>query len=160
MPLFRVDIFKSLIDALKANNYSGTDIFVFPYDWRLNLKDTIIKLEEKIQDIKYQNDTQKIDIVAHSMGGLLIKDYIREYGDSSIDKLIFVGTPHIGAPKAGKTILEGDRLGIPWLNTESVKTVAQNSPALYQLIPNEKYFNIFQGYLKQLGFNNEIVENH
>ncbi|MEK9185599.1 MAG: hypothetical protein AAB863_02375, partial [Patescibacteria group bacterium] len=91
----------------------------------------------------------KVNIIAHSMGGLLVKDYLNQYGKESVDKLIFVGTPHLGAPKAGKILLEGDRFSIPWLEEDRIQEIAENSPSLHQLLPNQTYFNEFQGYLKK-----------
>ena len=36
--------------------------------------------------------------VAHSMGGLLAREYLRQNGTGNLDALITVGTPHFGAP--------------------------------------------------------------
>ncbi len=93
----------------------------------------------------------KVNIIAHSMGGLLAKDYINSYGKDSIDKLIFVGTPHLGAPKSARVLLAGDNMGIPWLNSDRVKEVVHNSPASYELLPGNSYFNSFQGYIQKSG---------
>ena len=42
-----------------------------------------------------------MDLVAHSMGGLVARQYVQsgEY-ENDVDQLIFLGTPHRGAPKA------------------------------------------------------------
>lgn len=150
VPVLNVNIFEDLETELKENNYKNDQsLFFFPYDWRLDLDDTKELLKEKIEAVKAETGKEKVNIVAHSMGGLLTKAYIEAYGEGSIDKLIFVGTPHLGAPKAGKVLLEGDRFSIPWLEEDRIKELAKNSPALHQLLPNETYFNTFQGYLKQ-----------
>jgi hypothetical protein len=146
------DIFKSLIQDIETDGYQeNTNLFFFPYDWRLDLSNTKDLLKQKIDEIKTQTGAQKVDIVAHSMGGLLVKDYMNSYGKGSVDKLIFVGTPHLGAPKAGKTLVAGDSFSIPWLNGDRIKEIAANSPALHELIPNQTYFNEFQGYFKKFG---------
>lgn len=150
VPFLNINIFKDLFDDLVENGYpQDLDLFLFPYDWRLNLDNTKDLLKDKIEEIKSQTGAPKINIIAHSMGGLLVKDYINFYGKNSIEKLIFVGTPHLGAPKAGKVLLEGDNLSIPWLEEERIKEVAKNSPALHQLLPNPNYFTNFQGYIYQ-----------
>ncbi len=149
----KIDIFDSLIINLKNNNYQeNKNLFFFPYDWRLNMDSTKDLLNQKIEEVKTQTGKDKVDIIAHSMGGLLVEDYINQYGKDSIDKLIFVGTPHLGAPKAGKILLEGDRFSIPWLEEDRIKEIAQNSPALYELLPSPTYFNNFSGYLKPYSF--------
>jgi len=142
-----VDIFERLISDLEQQKYiNGENYFTFPYDWRLDLKKSRELLKEKIAESK--KGFNKIDIVAHSMGGLLVKDYIKQYGSENINKLILVGTPHLGAPKAAKTLLEGDT-DIPMniLNKNTMKQLSLNMPTIYQLLPNQKYFDIFNGYI-------------
>src|SRR3990167_10664539 len=150
LPLLNINIFKDLHDDLGDSEYvTDQNLFLFPYDWRLNLDSTKDMLNTKIEEIKTQTGADKVDIIAHSMGGLLAKDYINSYGKDSIDKLIFVGTPHLGAPKARKVILAGENFSIPWLEEERLKELAKNSPALHQLLPNQKYFDSFLGYIQK-----------
>lgn len=149
---YEIDIFNSLELNLKTTGYEKDQTyFFFPYDWRLNLETTKTLLNQKIEELKLQ--TGKVDIVAHSMGGLLTKAYLDTYGNDAVDKLIFVGTPHLGAPKAGKVLLQGDRFGIPWLENDRIKEIAENSPAIHQLLPSKTYFSQFQGYIKVYGDN-------
>src|SRR3989344_5818946 len=148
---FNVDTFKSLREDLENNNDYILDqnLFYFPYDWRLDLTDTAPLLKNKIEEIKTQTGSNKVNIVAHSMGGLLIKEYIRQNGKESIDKLIFIGTPHLGAPKAGKIIMEGDRMGIPWLEEDRVEEIGEHSVAIHELLPDQSYFNVGGPYIKR-----------
>ncbi|MBI4160759.1 MAG: right-handed parallel beta-helix repeat-containing protein [Candidatus Yanofskybacteria bacterium] len=149
VPLLDVNIFNDLQDKLESEGYIlNQDLFFFPYDWRLDLNDTASGLADKIEQIKSQTGADKVDIVAHSMGGLLTKEYIRQNGKSSIDKLIFVGTPHIGAPKAGKIVFAGDKMGIPWLAAARVKEVGEHSIAVHELLPNSSYFAVAGAYIK------------
>lgn len=146
---FNIDTFKSLKEELEKDGYSRDEnLFFFPYDWRLDLSGTADLLEEKIEEIKTQTGSDKINIIAHSMGGLLAKEYIRQKGKDSIDKLIFVGTPHVGAPKAGKTVIFGDRMGIPWLEEDRIKEIGENSIALHELLPSQQYFDTAGAYIK------------
>jgi len=150
IPIFEVNIFQDLKIVLEQNFYiENTDLFFFPYDWRLDLEDTKELLKQKIDQVKLATGFDKVNIIAHSMGGLLVKDYVSQYGENDIDKLIFVGTPHLGAPKAGKVLLEGDNFGIPWLEKSTLRSLSLNSPSAYELLPTEKYFEQFIGYLKQ-----------
>jgi pimeloyl-ACP methyl ester carboxylesterase len=147
------DTFRSLINILEDNNYVlNQNFFFFPYDWRLDLDRNNIYLKNKIQHIKDQTGFDKVDIIAHSMGGLVTEDYINQYGTQSVDKLIFVGTPHLGAPKALSGLLWGD-LNIKFgaLSKDRIKEIALNSPAIYELLPNPKYFDVYQGYVRTPG---------
>lgn len=145
-----INTFLSLRSDLVDDGYVlNQNLFYFPYDWRLDLNNTASILADKINEIKSQTGAEKINIVAHSMGGLLIKEYARQYGKESIDKLIFVGTPHLGAPKAGKIILAGDTMGIPWLEEERIEEIGEHSIAVHELLPNQSYFNLSGPYIKQ-----------
>ncbi|MDD5527824.1 MAG: Ig-like domain-containing protein [Patescibacteria group bacterium] len=148
------DFFRGLIEELENNGYEeNKDLFVFPYDWRMNLDSTTgdsqsiwqATLKQKIIDIKNQTGAEKVDIIAHSMGGLLVKDYIDKNGNDNIDKFIDIATPHLGSPSAFKILNYGDDLdinfsGIFRLNPDEVKSISQNMPSIYQLLPSRKYF--------------------
>jgi pimeloyl-ACP methyl ester carboxylesterase len=152
-PIPDLHFFDFLIQDIEKNGYTqDKDLFLFPYDWRLDLQKTKDLLKQKIEAIKLQTGSAKVDIVAHSMGGLLVKNYLNTYGKDSVNKLVFVGTPHLGAPKAGKVLLQGDRFGIPWLNDEIMKILGQNSPAVHELLPSPAYFSHYQGYIKPYKF--------
>ncbi|KKP79787.1 MAG: hypothetical protein A2271_02295 [Candidatus Moranbacteria bacterium RIFOXYA12_FULL_35_19] len=77
------------------------DLFTFGYDWEKSNIESAELLKIKIQEIKTANNWSKVDIVAHSMGGLLTREYIESenYADD-IDQLITLGTPQNGAPEA------------------------------------------------------------
>lgn len=146
---FTLDIFYTLIRELEKEGYVLNETyFVFPYDWRIDLNLTMENFRQRIDQIKTQTGKTKVDIIAHSMGGLLIKSYVNEFSGTDLDKLIFVGTPHLGAPKAAKTLLHGDRFGIYWLEEDTMRDLSRNSISAYELIPNEKYFEQFAPYIK------------
>lgn len=144
-----VNTFRLLREELESSGYVlNQDVFFFSYDWRLDLEITKEALNQKISAIKTQSDSQKVDIAAHSMGGLLTKMYLEAYGNDSVQKLIFIGTPHLGTPKSGKVLLEGDQFNIPWLEPERMKELGRNSISSYELLPNQKYFDLYNGYIK------------
>jgi|GEM_PF-3512999 len=137
----------SLIKELINNGYEeGTDLFVFPYDWRLNIEDTAVLLDQKVDEVLAQTGASKVDIVAHSQGGLVSKLYASNTSSVNIDQLILVGVPQLGAPKAFKALNYGDNMGFEFatfniLNPQRVKTITQNMPAIYQLLPSRDYLN-------------------
>ncbi|MBI2459199.1 MAG: alpha/beta fold hydrolase, partial [Parcubacteria group bacterium] len=149
------DFFAGLIDELKQNGYEeNKNLFVFPYDWRLDLNWTangmpysgFDSLKDKVEKVKAQTGASKINIIAHSMGGLVAKNYIKHYGASSVNKFIDIGTPHLGAPEALKILMYGDDLGYNFngyslLNLDRVKIISQNFPSVYQLLPSHNYFD-------------------
>jgi len=54
------------------------------------------RLGEIVELVKYRTGRDKVNIVAHSMGGLVAREYIKNGGDFSVNKLIMVGTPNHG----------------------------------------------------------------
>lgn len=110
-PIFHV--YDNLIDTLKANGYvDGVDLFTFPYDWRNSNVDTAILLRSKIASVRTLCSCAKVDLVAHSMGGLVARQYIQSPAYASdVDHLIFLGTPHLGSPKAYLTWEAGESTG-------------------------------------------------
>ncbi|MEK7167543.1 MAG: hypothetical protein AAB791_00915, partial [Patescibacteria group bacterium] len=73
--------------------------------------DTADFLKNKIAEIKVICHCDHVDIIGHSMGGLVARAYVE--GDSyqnDVDQVIFLGTPHSGAPKS-YLIWEGGEIG-------------------------------------------------
>lgn len=155
------DIFKSLIAMLGNNGYvEGQNLFVLPYDWRLSNTVNQSLLKGAIKDALAKNpDKTKVNIIAHSMGGLLVSDYIAQNPNAPIDHLFNIAVPHLGAPKAFKTLMYGDDMGfdfsigpikIPVLNSERTKIISQNMPSVYELLPSKKYVDTIGSYITDL----------
>lgn len=100
----------------KAGYERDKTLFALPYDWRKSNIYTAQLLKERIEEIKGICNCDKVNIVAHSMGGLVARAYIEgnDY-QNDVNKLIFLGTPHKGATKAylgweggdmGKTLID------------------------------------------------------
>ena len=104
------------IDTLKVHDPYGTvgwtwlverlsedpnkQIYEIPYDWRQTL-DTIWRqyIKPEIDRRKLLDDERKVDIIAHSMGGLAVRAYIQsEAYEEDIRRLIMIGTPNEGYP--------------------------------------------------------------
>jgi pimeloyl-ACP methyl ester carboxylesterase len=107
--------YDDLIATLDINHYTpGVDLFPFPYNWRNSNVETALLLKEKIDEVKEICECDKVDLVAHSMGGLVARQYIQSDAyEEDVDQLIFLGTPHLGAPKA-YLMWEGGLSGLDW----------------------------------------------
>ncbi|MFA6551913.1 MAG: hypothetical protein WCT19_00235 [Candidatus Paceibacterota bacterium] len=157
--LLNYDYTDGLIKEFKSSGYtegntSTSTLFTFPYDWRYgasgifsNGKTNIDILRQKIEEIRTLTRSDKVDIIAHSTGGLLVKKYAMDYpSDNHIDKAIFVGVPNLGAPKATKVLLEGDNFNIPFLSSDEMKKISENLPVSYDLAPSKEYTDRFGSY--------------
>jgi len=88
-------------EALANNLKTNYSVVPCPYDWRIDLDKATKFLKDKIVYALNQNkDWKKVDIVAHSMGGLIVRSYIQsEDYNHDIDKFAMVGTPNNGSLK-------------------------------------------------------------
>ncbi|MFA5125207.1 MAG: hypothetical protein WC473_05315 [Patescibacteria group bacterium] len=88
--------------ALQAAGYEeGETLFALPYEWRHSNLDTMTHLRDKINEVKEICQCDKVDLIGHSMGGLVARAYIEGpfYGND-VDKVVFLATPHRGATKS------------------------------------------------------------
>lgn len=75
-------------------------------------------LARRIDEILVATGAEKLVILAHSMGGLVARAYLRKYGSGHVAKLITLGTPHHGTTMARLSAGENGRQMVPgnaWL---------------------------------------------
>ncbi len=120
-------------------------LFTFPYDWRLDNTAHIATLRTYISRVRQLHGGAKINVVAHSMGGLLLRRYMLDYGTDDLNLVVTVGTPVWGAPQGIFRLLTGTFFGanfnapVDWLNHEALKPVMWSFPAVAQLLPSNYY---------------------
>jgi len=75
------------------------DIFYFVYDWRQDNALTAQDLNTFVTNVTTAENYPNVNIVAHSMGGLVCKSMLHQHPEvkDHIEKLIFLGTPNLGA---------------------------------------------------------------
>lgn len=78
------------------DNYYNLGSYVYITKKNDNIDTYAIRLSEIINEIKLRTDKPKINIVAHSMGGLVVRRYIQIFGTDSIDTIILIATPNSG----------------------------------------------------------------
>ncbi|MBI2655478.1 alpha/beta hydrolase [Candidatus Woesearchaeota archaeon] len=61
-----------------------------------NIDTYAIRLKELVEIVKSRTNKPKVNIVAHSMGGLVARRYIQIFGDSDVDKLVMIAAPNKG----------------------------------------------------------------
>ena len=153
------DYTDTLINEFKKQGYlEGQMLFTFPYDWRYGVSGKNVDgktnsdlLKNKIQQILQQTGSSKVDVVAHSMGGLIVKKYVQDNPTSHyIGKTVFVGVPNTGSPKAVKILLQGDNMGVLGLNDQELKKISQNMPSVYDLLPSQQYYNTKDSYIETI----------
>jgi pimeloyl-ACP methyl ester carboxylesterase len=104
----------STIQALSLGQASN--LLIFTYDWRQSNVKTANELSEFICKNQQELQNKPVVFVAHSMGGIVLKYWLAKnyhthlcnngerldqlIGSQSVKRVVFVGTPHLGAPKA------------------------------------------------------------
>ena len=95
--------YDNLIEAMdSADDYElNVNLFPMPYDWRKSNIETVDLLKEKIKDVKIKTGSERVDIVGHSMGGLVARHYVQgEDYEDDVDQVVFLNTPHQGATES------------------------------------------------------------
>lgn len=54
------------------------------------------RIKEVVDTAKYYTGKNKVVLIAHSMGGLVAREYLLKYGTQNVDTLITIGTPNHG----------------------------------------------------------------
>ena len=123
--------------------------YVFAYDWRQDNVESARALDRLIDTLRrdYRDPELRVDIVAHSMGGLIARYYQRYgtedvldgresqvslYGASRVRKLILLGTPNMGSVSSLHAFLAGEAIGFGRIPQEALATL----PSGYELFPH------------------------
>ena len=123
--------------------------YVLPYDWRQDNVRSVHALHGLIEDVRrdYNDPELKVDIIAHSMGGLIARYYLRygnrdvlggndfpisHAGARNINKLILLGTPNLGSITSLHSFLMGYPVIAGRIRTEDLATM----PSGPQLFPH------------------------
>ena len=96
-----------------------------------SIENYAIRLKEMIDVVKHRTGKDKVIIVAHSMGGLVSREYISLFGGSDVVKLITLGTPNHGIEGDVKKYcsVTGGKKECDDMNFDSVFMSRLNSPS-------------------------------
>jgi triacylglycerol lipase len=94
------------------------------------------RLAARIEDIVKATGESQITLIAHSMGGLIARAYLRGHGGARVKKLITIGSPHNGthhAYLAGGTNGRQMRPGNSWLASLAKMRVSVPFTSIYSV---------------------------
>lgn len=134
-----------LVERLEGAGYDVT-LLVYP-DYGLgDIHANAQRLANTVASVRARTGAAKVDLVAHSMGGLVSRDYVKNLGGSTkVDSLITMGTPHYGTDLAvlAKFLTFGSCIGITACNQMARGSSFLNSlNAGDDTIGNVSYTNI------------------
>jgi len=145
--------YQELIEELRHNLRPKVDlpvpVFPFGYDWRQPLADTAARLASFIDEViertklmrHYAKEdygaAPKVNLVGHSMGGLVITGYLARQGKNHrVHKVATLATPFQGSFEAVIKITTGTAdLGVDAPSSRE-REAARLTPALYSLLPS------------------------
>lgn len=134
--IFTQTVYAPFIDRLTAAGYEeGKTLFVFDYDWRLSVLDNAKRLAEFVEaEIP---GGQTIDVVTHSMGGLIARAYaLNEGGDARIARLVSAGTPWRGSVQVFELLHDGWGFANALLGgIEAFRRTVVSFPSTFELLP-------------------------
>ena len=155
---FQFRYFGTLCDYMKSHGYESKEhLFGLPYDPRLIL-DPLYRLhyfqtmKETIEESIHKNKThQKPIVVAHSLGGVLLKwfltDYVSEtWIDQHIQKIYILNSPFGGTSMALRVILSGEYY-VPMFHQE-FKDPLQKMSGIIMCLPNEHAYHPSEALVK------------
>lgn len=148
--------YNEIVEELRYNLSETADrpvpVFPFAYDWRQPLDVIEAELETFIEEVvertkllrhydeddygKKNNKPAKVNIVAHSMGGLIISGYLEKKGVSApVNKVVTLATPFQGSLESVISLSTGtSNLGTSQPSSRERET-SRMTPALYHLLP-------------------------
>lgn len=135
---FGVEDYDGLINTLKSVvKDPARQFFKFPYDWRASNRwaaealDTFVRPRLHDWQKGHGGADAKLWLVGHSMGGLVARYFLEHLGGADITRrLITIGTPHRGAPKALGALVNGMGLG-----PLDFSAVIRSFASTYELLP-------------------------
>jgi len=119
----------------ESYGWLGRAYFDEPYDFRLDNREQVPILKKKVDEVLDKTKSDKVILVAHSMGGYQARLFAEKY-PGKVKAIVFLSSPHHGAPRAYQTFTKGYNFGVPMITDEHLWEVGSNWPAGYQLMPD------------------------
>ncbi len=160
------DLYQRLILTFEQNGYIlNKDFFIYAYDWRQTMEQAGKDFKAYLDKLLPTISSGQLNIVSHSLGGLVIRSYLQQYGNGLIKKVITLGSPHQGTVLA-YPMWEGGEI---WTDNQMQKMAASylvnhcRSPlqlsakdVMHKIAPSLKDLLPTFNYLKNQGQNSFI----
>lgn len=141
------DLVEELRHDLTVAADEPVPVYPFPYDWRQPLDAVEAELEAFVEEVAartallrhyhaagYTARGGKVDMVGHSMGGLVVAGYLERTGGRRVRKVATLGTPFRGSFEAALKVITG-QAELPGESASREREAARLTPALYHLLP-------------------------
>jgi hypothetical protein len=175
-----IEAYDEIIKTLAAGSYRDETImlarsgpvnqgehftcFQYAYDWRRDISEQAVILHERVLHAQQQamegfdlDSPPRVDIVAHSMGGLVLRYYLRYgtqplpddgslpelnwSGAANIERAIIIGTPSAGSVLSLTQLVEGVNY-VSLITPTYRPAVLGSMPSIYQLLPRPRHARV------------------
>jgi pimeloyl-ACP methyl ester carboxylesterase len=140
--IYSYDVYERFVERLRL--LPDTKIVVLAYDWRKDLLEAVKTLDTQIRSLE-ASGINEIDIVAHSMGGMVATYYLAHgtqepdrptsdwRGADHVHKVVLLGTPFRGLFGIFRNMQRGAPLG--WNDSLLPSEAVSSFPSSYALLP-------------------------
>jgi pimeloyl-ACP methyl ester carboxylesterase len=119
--------------------------FDYVWDWRRSPDTAVAGLDALVDKVRSEVGVAKVQIVAHSMGGLVTREYLDAPARAAkVQRVATVGTPYWGSPKtifpltAGVEVPFGSVMD-GFMNNAWLKAASRTFPGHFALVPSLSY---------------------
>ncbi len=133
--------------GIPVQNRSKRRYYVFLYDWRKSNFEAVVQLHELMEQIRkdYRDPSLKVDIIAHSNGGLITRYYLHygpqnasngkpptpwQEGGSRVRRVAMLGTPNLGSIVSVSRLYQGFKVGLRTIPPQILSAFATPFEAL------------------------------
>ncbi len=120
-----------------AQTIDERPLHIFAYDWRRDNNESSAKFEAFLDDLSKRYGGKKLQVVAHSMGGMITLTVLNRRPEL-FDRVVFAGVPFRGGVGYLPNMHKGIQIG---LNGELLKPeVLFSHPSVYSFYPSGQRF--------------------
>lgn len=139
-----------IVEMIKWGYQEGKTLFGFGYDFRQSnrLSETLDRFSKKLESVYTASGGKKINLITHSMGGLLVKCFISLHSDifeKYVKSWIAIAAPFQGAPGYITTsLLNGMSFVEGWesrffISKWCMQQLLLECPSIYELLANPNF---------------------
>ena len=122
-------------------SYPDSPVYFFSYDFRRSCREAADALKVQIDQL-LAGGAEQVNIVCHSMGGLVTSSYVTRYGADALRNVVMLGVPFEGSYEVARIYLTGDIRDVPNTIAETVgitREMLAGYPGLAELMPSVRH---------------------